>query len=374
MRHHIIRPSARLVFAATIILGIVMLGNVGVSEAETAPVLAQSSGLAAAKAALAPYTGHPAAFPVTEKLLKKPPAGTKIAFLECGAPTCAQFAGYLKAAANALGATLTVIPAGLFSSTVQSAAQSALTIHPAAVIVAGTTLSEFGGTLTALEQAKIPVFGIGVTGGQSYGLTEVSGGQSGDVKAGQLMADWVLVHKGPHANVVFFGTPELSFSPYVWNAFSAQLKKICSTCTAQMSSLSVLTFGTSAPGAVVTYLRANPSVNTAVFASDEGATGLPAALSAAGLKVTTFGFAPDSVNLADIKSGSLTGSLGLDSQTESWQTIDMIAKSLTHQKIQASEQSGVVEILDQSNVTSADVKNGWSGYPNVANRFASLWP
>ncbi len=90
------------------------------------------------------------------------------------------------------------------------------TLHPAAVIVAGTTLSLFGGTLKALEQAGIPVFGIGVTGGQAYGLTAVSGGQNDDILGGQLMADWVLVHKGIHANVVFFGAPELSFSPYMW--------------------------------------------------------------------------------------------------------------------------------------------------------------
>jgi hypothetical protein len=47
---------------------------------------------------------------------------------------------------------------------------------------------------------------------------------------------------------------------------------------------------------------------------------------------------------------------------------------LTHQKVGATEQGGVIEVLNISNVTSADVKNGWSGYPNVAKRFASLWP
>ena len=312
---------------------------------------------------------------MTQKLDKKPPTGTTIAYLECGAPTCAMFAKDLKASTAALGAKLNVISAGLFSSTVQSAAQAALAEHPSAVIVAGTTLSDFGGTLTALENAGIPVFGIGVTGGKAAGLTAVSGGQNDDVKVGQLMADWVLVHKGTDAHVVFFGAPELSYSPYAWNAFDAQLKKICPTCSAVESNLSVLTYGSSAPSTVVSYLRANPSVNTTVFATEEGATGLPSALSAAGLThITTFGFAPSAVNLADIKAGKLTGGFGLDFDTEVWQITDVIAKTLTHQKVGATEQGGVIEVLNSSNVTSADVKNGWSGYPNVAKRFASLWP
>jgi ribose transport system substrate-binding protein len=370
MTHLQLRARRRLFASAAVISCALLVVSTGPAQAAGA----SSSGVTVAKKALAPYTGHPSVFPVTQKLDKKPAAGTKIAFLECGAPVCATFAAQLKAPVAALGAKLTVISAGLFSSTVQSAAEAALALHPAAVLVAGTTLSEFGTTLSALEEAGIPVFGIGVTGGKQYGLTAVSGGQADDIKGGQLMADWVLLHKGPHANVVFFGAPELSFSPYIWTAFSAQLKKICPSCTSSLSELSVLTYGSSAPSAVVSYLRANPSVNTAVFATEEGAIGLPSALSEAGLSsVATFGFAPTSVNLADIRSGKIAGGLGLDLITETWQIMDIIAKSLTHQKVQASEEGGVVEVLDKSNVTSAEVQNGWSGYPDVAKRFAALW-
>ena len=371
--------TRKLGVAALLVIAVLATATYGGSSSSQASTSSSSASsgaeTAAAKAALAPYVGQPSAFPVTQKLDKKPPAGTTIAYLECGAPTCAMFAKDLKASTAALGAKLNVISAGLFSSTVQSAAEAALAEHPSAVIVAGTTLSDFGGTLAALEKAGIPVFGIGVTGGKAAGLTAVSGGQSDDVKVGQLMADWVLLHKGTDAHVVFFGAPELSYSPYAWNAFDAQLKKICPTCTAAESDLSVLTYGSSAPSTVVSYLRANPSVNTTVFATEEGATGLPSALSAAGLThITTFGFAPSAVNLADIKAGKLTGGIGLDFDTEVWQITDVIAKTLTHQKVGATEQGGVIEVLNSSNVTSADVANGWSGYPNVAKRFASLWP
>ena len=286
MRSHLnIRRGGIAVLLVITALAAAVVGSSSSSQASTTSTTVSTGGSAAgtaAKTALAPYVGHPSAFPVTQKLDRKPPTGTTIAYLECGAPTCAMFAKDLKASTTALGAKLDVISAGLFSSTVQSAAQAALAEHPSAVIVAGTTLSDFGGTLAALENAGIPVFGIGVTGGQSYGLTAVSGGQNDDVKVGQLMADWVLVHKGKGAHVVFFGAPELSYSHYAWNAFDAQLKKICSTCSAVESQLSVLTYGSSAPSTVVSYLRANPSVNTAVFATEEGATGLPSRVERSG--------------------------------------------------------------------------------------------
>jgi ABC-type sugar transport system substrate-binding protein len=109
--------------------------------------------------------------------------------------------------------------------------------------------------------------------------------------------------------------------------------------------------------------------------AEEGAEGLPSALSEAGLSsITTFGFAPTSVNLADIKAGKLAGGLGIDLNLEAWVISDIIAKSLTHQKVPTAELRGVVEVLNKSNVTASAIKNGWEGYPDVAQRFAKLWP
>lgn len=104
------------------VLAAATYGGSSSSQASTTSSTASSGGskaaIADAKAALAPYVGHPNAFPVTQKLDKKPPTGTTIAYLECGAPTCAMFAKDLKASTAALGAKLDVISAGLFSSTV----------------------------------------------------------------------------------------------------------------------------------------------------------------------------------------------------------------------------------------------------------------
>jgi hypothetical protein len=59
---------------------------------------------------------------------------------------------------------------------------------------------------------------------------------------------------------------------------------------------------------------------------------------------------------------------------EDWTLIDVIAKQLTHQSVPPSELKADLEVLGKSSVTAADVSNGWTGYPNVTKRFASLWP
>jgi ribose transport system substrate-binding protein len=380
MKNRKTRGKGKLYLATGILCVLALVGtacssSTAASSTSTTAVSGKSAGLTRAEKQLAPYVGHPTPFPVTEKLDKLPPRSSNIVFLECAAGPCANFGKLMAAPIAELGIHLTIISSGLFPSQAQAAAESALALHPAAVIVAGTALSQFGGTLTALEKAGTPVFGIGVDNGTQYGLSATLGSQVTVALAGQLMADWVLIHKGPSAHVVYFGAPELDFSPVMSNGFDAELKNVCPKCTVSLSQLSVLTYGSTSPGLVVSYLRDNPSVNTLVFSSESGADGLPSALTEAGLNPTTFGFAPDTINLGDIKAGTLNGGgLGLDSLSEVWSLMDIIAKTLTHQSYPASETVAVTEVLNQSNVNDYDVQNGWSGYPDAPAMMKKLWP
>ena len=54
---------------------------------------AQGADVAAAQAALAPYIGQSSAFPVTDPLASKLPAGKKFVYLQCSTPICAEVGG-----------------------------------------------------------------------------------------------------------------------------------------------------------------------------------------------------------------------------------------------------------------------------------------
>jgi len=117
------------------------------------------------------------------------------------------------------------------------------------------------------------------------------------------MADWVIAHKGPTADVVFYGVPELTYSKPMQDAFEQEFAKNCPSCKVRSAPIAVATLGSTAPKTVVTDLQSHPNTSTAVFASSEVASGLPAALKAAGLSPTTIGYAPTPGSLQDIKDG-----------------------------------------------------------------------
>lgn len=345
----------------------------GSTGRHTAGVNSSSADVSAAQAALAPYLNHPSAFPATTPLTKRPAAGSRFVYLQCSTPICAQIGQLLVAPTKALGVSLTVINSGSSAASSQAAAAAALADKPAAVLLPAVDPQVFGNSIQQLDSAGIAVAGVGIINGQPYGVQVSEGGMASIQLAGTLMADWVVAREGSNANVVFFGTPELNFSPLMQTGFKNEMARVCPSCSVSYQQIPVATFGSTAPSTVISYLQAHPGTNTVVFASMEGATGLAAALKDAGMHVTTLGFAPSPSNLQDIKSGGLTAGLGLDLPVQEWNQVNLAAQLLAHQQIGTAELNPDLQFLTQQNVTTADTLQGWTGYPDLAQRFAQLW-
>jgi ribose transport system substrate-binding protein len=378
-RQHVNRRRAALgalAFAALTAAACSSAGSIATPSSASASASSGAGGaaeLAAAKQAIAPYVGHPSPFPATEKLAKLPSPGSKFVFLQCGSPVCAIFAQLMPGPAKALGVTFEAVNSGNTATTSQAAAATALSDKPAAVLVGASDPQLYGDYLHQLISAGSVVAGGGTVGGASYGVQQAVGGAQSVAHAGELLADWVAVNKGPSANVVFFGTPELTFSPGMQAAFASTLSERCAGCTAAYQQLSVATFGTTAPSQVISYLQAHPSTNTVVFASMEAATGLAGALKDARLSPTTLGFAPTASNLQDIADGGLTAGLALDFNVQVWMQLNLAARLLAHQTTAESNLEVDMQFLTKSDLQGVNVSQGWTGYPDVAQRFAALW-
>ncbi|ADP83682.1 hypothetical protein FraEuI1c_5698 [Pseudofrankia inefficax] len=373
-RRYIGHSRVALISLAAVALTAAACGSSGGgTNASSTPAAGTTTGSAvAAAAAIAPYVGHPSTFPATEKLAKRPAPGSKFVFLQCAAPVCAIFANLLPAPTKALGVDLGIVNSGSSATTAQAAAATALTQNPAAVLIGASSPQLYGDYLHKLGSAGSVVVGGGTVGGEPYGVQQAIGGAASTNRAGQLMADWVTVNKGPKANVVFFGTPELTFSTSMQEGFAKAIAA-CSGCKASYQQLSVTTFGTTAPNQVISYLQSHPETNTVVFASMEGATGLAAALKNAHLSPTTLGFAPTPSNLQDIRDGGLTAGLALDFPVQIWMQVNAAARLIAHQTTPQSNLEVDMQFLTRNDVTATDVQRGWTGYPDVAQRFAALW-
>jgi ribose transport system substrate-binding protein len=336
---------------------------------------AQGANVAAATAALAPYTGHPSAFPVTTPLPEKLPAGKKFVYLQCGTPFCALAGESLKAAVLAIGGKFTTLSAGSTAASAQAAAASALALKPDAVFMT-VDPSLFGGGLKALSAAGVKVISISIAKNATpYGVTFNYLGAAEIENDGKLLADWVIAHKGAKANAVFYGLPTFDFSGPLQQAFVTEMNKDCPSCTVRTVPIDVATIGTTAPATVVGDLQAHPATNVAVFVSLQIAQGLPAAMKAAGLSgILTVGRAATPGNLQDIKDGNLTATLDIDSAVSTWTAVDSAARLIEGGQPTASEQAGNLDeqFLAQKDITF-NPTDGWTGYPDFAQQFATLW-
>ena len=334
-----------------------------------------NAAIAAAKAAIAPYVGHPSPFPALPALKKLPPSGTRLSYIEAAIPQAVGIGKDLVDPAKELGTTLDVVHSQTAATALQSAAGTVASQKPGALLLSAVAPQFFGGDLHKVVAGGTHTVGVAMTNAAPYGVQIVVGDNQASITSGKLMADWVAARLGKKANAVFYGTPELSFSPYMQMGFKQGMAKACPSCQVAYQPISVTTFESTAPATVVSYLQAHPTVNTVVFASEEGMDGLPAALKDAGLDhITTMGFAPDPIGTKDIQDGGLTGGLAVDFNVQSWEMVDVAARLIAHQPITSQELYGApLEFITQGTHVNVDPSGQWTGYPDVAQRFAKIW-
>jgi ribose transport system substrate-binding protein len=328
--------------------------------------------IAAAKAAVAQYSGKPTAFPVDQPLKAKP-TGKTFAYLQCSTPVCALFTEILQPTQKQLGYKLKVVKAGPSANQAQAAMNSIISLKPAGVVLPATDPNQFLQQIKQLNQAKVPISANGILDPEKYGIQSDFINNYTDALGGKLMADWAVANAG-RGEVAFYGVPELSVSAPIGNAFDAEMAKVCSSCTVRHVDIPIASIGTDAPNRVVSDLQSHPNTKAIAFVTSEAGTGLPAALNAAGLKVKIVGGGPTPATLGYIKQGQWDAAIGVDFATMVWAQVDALARLTTGQPLTAGQKKGLppIQILTKSDITF-DPTKGWVAYPDFAQRFAKLW-
>ncbi len=335
---------------------------------------ASGGGAAAAKEVIAEYVGSPSAFPVTEKL-KAVPKGEEVDYVDCGTPICALFWELLQPAAQTMGVKLERVKAGSAANTVTSAFDTVIAKEPAAVIVGSVTMELWSKQLKELQEKEIPVITTGISDAEEYGIEAPQASNNNSELDGKLLAAYIVAEMaGEEANVVFYETPELSFTTIMQEAFTAELEALCSGCAVRTGKVGIEELGNTAPQTVVSDLQANPETNVAVFGTAEIEAGLPTALKSAGIEVETLGSSPGPTELQYLKEGKVTAMLGFDLPVLTWGLLDQAAREIAGQELTGpqAEGIGVAQFLKKEDV-QYDVSKGWTGYPEFAEMFAELW-
>lgn len=327
----------------------------------------------AAAAALQPYLDGPTAFPLTEPLPERPAAGTRIALVDCGTPTCALLSDLAADAASALGIESTRISSGTGADTVATAFSTIVADGYDGVIVPSLAFPLWERSFDELTAAGIPVVTNGVTGLPAEIGAALAGDQQ-SARDGRVLADWVIAEEGADTDAVIYVTPELPFTGVVADAFMERIDELCSGCAVRTADIPVSAIGSTAASIVVDDLTASPDTTVAVFAIGEQTVGLPSALTTAGIEVTTLLSAPGPAQLAGVQDGSFTAALAADLPNMQWLAVDSLARLITgHPVSDGAAADALVTQLVTAQTLTGDLASGWIGYDDFAERYLALW-
>lgn len=341
------------------------------SSASTAKYVSEANAL------VAPYIGHPSAFPVTQKLNKRPTGDTLI-YVSAGTPVSQQGYEELIPAAKLMGLKLSEVSAGTSAQSVATAFATVESDHPSAIDVNAIDLDLWASQVKKLQKEGIQIVSNGVFGLQKYGVPSPAFGNAWFSHVGQLDAAYIAAHFGQKSNIVFYVVPGLQLTQVELAAFKPELAKLCPGCTMRTVDIDIATLGNTASQTVANDLQAHPSTTVAVFSADEIALGLHAALKAAGITagtsgIKTIGNLPIASNLAALHDGYETVQVAFDLAVFQFEQIDQAAREITGQKQTGEEAQG---FTDLAILTPSDIKAGqssWTGYPNYTARFKKLW-
>ena len=348
------------------------------SAAATSAAASSAPG-AAAKARIDPYLKPPTSIGISTPLSGKPPAGTKVFWLEGNIQSILPITGGFKEAASALGWNLTVLtydpadpqgPGAAMRQAVDGGADY--------IAVSGQSIAILGPALDAAKAKQIPVIDMYSTddvGGATNGIYANIGGTPYSQRGASLLSDFVIADSGGDANVLFVNVPDFKILQIVADAVKGNFTSQCPDCTVTPLNVSIgdMTGGTVA-SQVVSALQSNSKIDYVYVTIGDLATGLPEALEAAGLagKVKIVGGVPNTEQVQSLIDGKASAYTPLGRPASAWAAVDVMARlSLGMDPDATGHELLPAVIWTPDNVPKP--AQDYSGAANYQEQFKQLW-
>ena len=326
--------------------------------------------VAQAKSDLNAVVGTPDAI-VLPKVGKPIPKGKTLDFMTCPLAICTEVGTGVQQSATALGWQVHTIamngtPAG-YKNAWDQIAQS-----PGDGVVVTDPVLPYSDVKAAMDKANVPV--VSSTSPDPVGghLIAVIA-STGDVKRqGETEANWVIQDAGKPVKSVFVYDPSIISLSSALPGYESVTKKNCPACSVSVLKVSAAQIGPALAQQVVSYLQSNSDVKYVAFGLGDLATGVPAALRAAGLsdvKVTTRAATPP--NLEDVKGGGMTAAFTAEIYEAGWRSVDKLVRSLAGAPIGDPYPFSTVRQITPSNLPS-NLKVPYS-VPNFEQGFKQAW-
>ena len=314
---------------------------------------------------------RPSAITVTTPVGKTVPSGKKIVFISCGVAVCELQGKIVADAAQKLGWTSSTIATDGSPTSVQSAYQTAIRQGVSAIVTTAALRAEIASQIPQLEAKKIVISDASSTDPVQSPFIYNTSTMPQNTRIEKYLAAEIVADSKGKANTLFVNIPAFTILKPAGAAFEQDYKQLCPSCG--FASIDVaLPQLAKAPNLIVSYLRSHPSVNYVnLSVANILDTGLPAALSAAGLsKVKIVGQGGGPTDFAYLASGQELALVPYDYFNVDYQMVDALARHFAGVPVQQTPPP--LWMVTKSNLPS----NHSDVYPNVADyqsQFLKLW-
>jgi ribose transport system substrate-binding protein len=307
-------------------------------------------------------------------LTSKPAAGKHLIYIDnSAAPTTITNGQAVIAAAKLLGWTVSTLSYAGDDATLAQAFAQAITDKPDGIVLSGEDTADFATSLKAADKAGIAVFDGGVadtpTGLAAGGLAGVSLGVNFLTTEGKIAADWIIQASDGDAHVAIVTLPDFKTLTTEDAGFTAELKAQCAKCAVTTINAQITQIGSALPQLVVSELQSNPSVNYLFYPYGDMSIGVPAALTTAGIKVSSVASTASTGTYADLKAGTMVANLTASTQVQGWLEVDVAARYFATGQ-PASDDIVPIQILDKSDSSSPTLPITPTNYQS---QFETAW-
>ncbi len=336
---------------------------------------ASGADIAAAKAYEDQFLTAPTSIGVSTPLNAKPASGKLLVGLDSGLGSATVLAKYWAQAAADAGWTYKNLISGATPTAQQAAMSSAIQLNPAGILTSGIPVATISTQLALAKQKGIWVNTSASTDPPSGAMFDTSIANPDQLAQwGKMVAAYVVVQSNGKADVQDFSLPVFPILLDFDTAFIAALKQWCPACKVTQNPQLASAIGTTTPQAVVSVVTRNPSTNWLIFDLGDLATGVNAALSAAGLHgLHIGGLTADTPNIAALKSKTQDVWTAYSLPIVAYRQVDSFARKF--EGVPTLNAALPTQLLTQDNVNSmvADSAQNYVGVANYRSQFLTLW-
>lgn len=299
------------------------------------------------------------------------PKGKVITFQTCPVAICTEVGDGVKQAADALGWKVRIVPMDFTPAGYKSAWQS-MAQNPGDAVMTTAPVLPDAAVQSSIDKAGVPYVASTSPSGPHGLKIAVMASPRAIEREGTVEANWIIQDAGKPVKTLFVMDPSISSLTSVPVAYKKAMARNCPKCSTQTLKVSVAKVGPALAQQVVSQLQSNPDVKYVAFGLGDLATGVPAAIKAAGLndvKVVVRAATPP--NMQDLKNGSLAAAFTSEIYEVGWGAVDKVVRALTKQPIGDPEPLGKIRQLTPETLP-ADLTKPYQ-IPHFQDGFKAAW-